>query len=103
MNPTGDLDFSKIFSGFYRHKGLVFAISLVVFLLAAYIAATLPSTFRSSSLILITPQRIPGGIVMSTITSSVSDRINSISQEILSRTRLESIIKEFSLFPAAEE
>ena len=99
MNPTGDLDFSKIFSGFYRHKGLVFAISLVVFLLAAYIAATLPSTFRSSSLILITPQRIPGGIVMSTITSSVSDRINSISQEILSRTRLESIIKEFGLFP----
>jgi polysaccharide chain length determinant protein (PEP-CTERM system associated) len=99
VNPTGDLDFSKIFSGFYRHKGLVFAISLVVFLLAAYIAATLPSSYRSSSLILITPQRIPGGIVMSTITSSVSDRINSISQEILSRTRLESIIKEFGLFP----
>ena len=23
MNPTGDLDFSKIFLGFYRHKGLV--------------------------------------------------------------------------------
>jgi len=88
VNPTGDLDFSKIFSGFYRHKAIVFAASLVVFLLAAYLAATLPNVYRSSTLILITPQRIPGSIVP-TITSSVSDRINSITQEIMSRTRLE--------------
>lgn len=99
MNPTGDLDFSKIFSGFYRHKAIVFATSLVVFLLAAYLASTLPNVYRSSTLILITPQRIPGGIVMPTITSSVSDRINAITQEIMSRTRLESIIKEFGLYP----
>ena len=99
MNPTGDLDFSKLFSGFYRHKAIVFAATLVVFLLSAYLAATLPNVYRSSTLILITPQRIPGGIVMPTITSSVSDRINAISQEIMSRTRLESIIKEFGLYP----
>jgi uncharacterized protein involved in exopolysaccharide biosynthesis len=35
---------------------------------------------------------------MPTITSSVTDRINAITQEILSRTRLESIIKEFGLY-----
>lgn len=99
MNSTGDLDFSKIFSGFYRHKAIVFAASLVVFLLSAYLASTLPNVYRSSTLILITPQRIPGGIVMPTITSSVSDRINAITQEIMSRTRLESIIKEFGLYP----
>jgi polysaccharide chain length determinant protein (PEP-CTERM system associated) len=100
VNPTGDLDFSKIFSGFYRHKGLVFAISIVVFLLAAYIAATTPNVYRSSSLILITPQRIPANFVAPTVTGGVADRINAISQEILSRTRLESIIKEFGLFSA---
>ena len=99
MNPTGDLDFSKIFLGFYRHKGLVFAISIVVFLLAAYIAAIMPNVYRSSSLILITPQRIPANFVAATVTSRVADRIGVISQEILSRTRLETIIKEFGLFP----
>jgi polysaccharide chain length determinant protein (PEP-CTERM system associated) len=99
VNSTGDLDFSKLFSGFYRHKGLVFAVSLVVFLLAAYLAATLPNTYRSSTLILITPQSVPRNIVMPTITTSVTDRINAITQEILSRTRLESIIKEFGLYP----
>ena len=98
MHSTGDLDFAKLFSGFYRHKGLVFAVSLVISLLAIYLSLTLPNVYRSSTLILITPQRIPGNIVMPTITTSVSDRINSISQEILSRTRLESIIKEFGLY-----
>lgn len=98
MNPTGDLDFSKLFAGFYRHKGLAFAVSLVVLLWVVYLAATLPNVYRSSTLILITPQRVPGNIVMPTITSTVTDRINSITQEILSRTRLESIIKEFGLY-----
>ncbi len=99
MNPTGDLDFSKIFLGFYRHKGLVFAISIVVTLMAAYIAATMPNVYRSSTLILITPQRVPANFVAPTVTSGIADRINAISQEILSRTRLESIIKEFGLYP----
>jgi len=97
VNSTGDLDFTKLFSGFYRHKGLVFAVTLVVSLLAVYVVTTLPNVYRSSTLILITPQRIPGNIVP-IMTTSVSDRINAISQEILSRTRLESIIKEFGLY-----
>lgn len=99
MNPTGDLDFSKIFLGFYRHKGLVFAISVVVFLLGAYIASTMPNVYRSSTLILITPQRVPANFVAPTVTTGIADRISSITQEIMSRTRLESIIKEFGLYP----
>jgi len=99
VNPTGDLDFSKIFLGFYRHKGVVFAITLVVTLLAAYVAAIMPNVYRSSTLILITPQRVPANFIAPTVTSGIADRINAISQEILSRTRLESIIKEFGLYP----
>lgn len=98
MNPTGDLDFSKIFLGFYRHKGLVFASTLVITLLGAYLGAIMPNIYRSSTLILITPQRVPANFVAPTVTSGIADRINAISQEILSRTRLESIIKEFGLY-----
>ena len=101
MNPAGDLDFAKLFSGIYRHKGLVIALSIVVFCLAAYIAATMPNVYRSNTLILITPQRVPSNFVAPTVTSGVAERINAITQEILSRTRLESIIKEFGLYPGA--
>lgn len=100
MNSTSDFDLSKILSGIYRHKGLVFAVTLVVFTLAAYLAATIPNVYRSSTLILITPQRVPSAFIHSTVTSGIQDRIHAITQEILSRTRLENIIKEFNLYPS---
>src|SRR5581483_6655027 len=42
---------------------------------------------------------VPTNFVAPTVTTGIADRINAISQEILSRTRLESIIKEFGLYP----
>ncbi len=99
MNPTTDFDLSKILAGFNRRKGLIFTVALIVFALTAYLVTTIPNVYRSSTLILITPQRVPNSFVHSTVTSRVADRIHAISQEILSRTRLESIIKEFSLYP----
>src|SRR5262245_46726037 len=59
---------------------------------------SLPNRFRSSTLILIVPQRVPETYVRSTVTAPVAERIQAISQQILSRTRLERIIEEFDLY-----
>lgn len=99
MNPTTDFDLSKILAGFNRRKGLILTIALGVLALSAYLAMSIPDVYRSSTLILITPQRVPNSFVSSTVTTRVTDRIHAITQEILSRTRLESIIKEFNLYP----
>ena len=48
---------------------------------------------------LIVPQRIPEAYVRSTVTTRLDERLNSIGQQILSRTRLESIVQEFNLYP----
>ena len=45
------------------------------------------------------PQRIPESYVRSTVTMRIEDRLRSLSQEILSRTRLETVINEFDLYP----
>lgn len=58
----------------------------------------LPKIYKASTLILVTPQRVPESYVRPTITASVTDRLNTISQEILSRTRLEKVIQEFNLY-----
>jgi polysaccharide chain length determinant protein (PEP-CTERM system associated) len=58
-----------------------------------------PKQYRASTLILVTPQKVPEAFVKTTITSSIEDRLQSIAQEILSRTRLEQIINEFKLYP----
>ena len=93
-----ELDISRILNSFSRQKGLIIAIFIVVSVLAAYLSAILPEVYRSSTLILVSPQKVPPSFVFSTVTTDVSERIQSITQEILSRTRLEKIVEEFSLY-----
>jgi polysaccharide chain length determinant protein (PEP-CTERM system associated) len=47
---------------------------------------------------LVTPQRVPSNFVQSIVTADVNSRINTISQQILSRSNLKKIIKKFGLF-----
>ena len=68
--------------------GLAFAISLRI-----------PNQYKSETLILVIPQRIPESYVRSTVTTRIEDRLRSIGQEILSRSRLERVITEFDLYP----
>lgn len=100
MNGIADFDISQLLHSFYRQKALITLVWVVVFLLAIYTANLLPNIYQSSSLILVTPQRVPSSFVTSTITTDLGERMQSIIQEILSRTQLEKIIKEFNLYPS---
>ena len=92
-----ELDVAGILNGLYRRKGIIVAVFLVVSFLASYLAMILPDTFRSSTLIVITPQRLPASFMTSTVTTDVNERMQSIIQDILSRTQLEKLIREFDL------
>lgn len=94
-----DLDLSKILDGFYRRKGLIIAVSIVGLALSSYLAWSLPDVYRSSTLILISPQKVPASYISSTVTLGLQERIHAMTQQILSRTRLERIINEFDLYP----
>ncbi len=58
----------------------------------------LPDTYRSETLIMVVPQRVPEEYVRSTVTESIGERLQTISQQILSRTRLERIIEDLNLY-----
>ena len=58
----------------------------------------LPSRYRSETLIMVIPQRIPDSYVKPTVTGSVEDRLPTINDQILSRSRLERIINDFNLY-----
>ena len=98
MNPTSDLDLSNLLSSFSRHKSLIASVVVVVSCLAAYLASVLPDIYQSSTLILVSPQRVPASFVTSTVTMNLGERMQSIVQEILSRTQLEKIVQEFNLY-----
>jgi polysaccharide chain length determinant protein (PEP-CTERM system associated) len=57
-----------------------------------------PSTFQSEALILVEQQKVPEQYVVPNVTVSLQDRLQSMTQQILSRTRLESTINRFHLY-----
>jgi polysaccharide chain length determinant protein (PEP-CTERM system associated) len=82
----------------WRQKWIV--VSLVSLLTTAAIAVSmqLPDLYRSETLILVVPQRVPESYVRSTVTMRIEDRLRSLRQQILSRSNLERIITDFQLF-----
>jgi len=90
----------KIFANlFYLKKEKIITVFLVVFALGVYLAVSLPNIYRSSTVILLTPQKLPAFYVQSPVTSTLDQRVRSTSEAILSRTRLEQIVEEFNLYP----
>jgi polysaccharide chain length determinant protein (PEP-CTERM system associated) len=81
-----------------RRLGLVAATCALVSAATAAGALLLPNRYRSETLILVVPQRVPESYVKSTVTARIEDRLQSIAQQILSRTRLERIIRDFNLY-----
>ncbi|HZQ66959.1 MAG TPA: GNVR domain-containing protein [Terriglobales bacterium] len=58
----------------------------------------LPSVYRSGTLILVEQPTVPQQYVVSNITGDLQNRLDSISQQILSRTRLLHIIEMLNLY-----
>jgi succinoglycan biosynthesis transport protein ExoP len=59
----------------------------------------LPSEYKSEALILVEQQKVPENYVASNVTVDLQDRLQSMTQQILSRTRLQATIDRFHLYP----
>jgi polysaccharide chain length determinant protein (PEP-CTERM system associated) len=59
----------------------------------------LPDLYQSTALVMIERQQVPEAFVRPTVTSELEIRLHTISQEILSRSRLESLISRMGLYP----
>ena len=58
----------------------------------------IPPTYKSEALILVEQQKVPEQYVVPNITVSLQDRLQSMTQQILSRTRLQATIDRFHLY-----
>ncbi|MFC1878188.1 Wzz/FepE/Etk N-terminal domain-containing protein, partial [Thermodesulfobacteriota bacterium] len=74
---------------------LPFIVSMIV---GIYYTTTLSKVYEAKTLILIQAQRVPENYVQAIVDSDTSARIKTLSQQIMSRTNLEKIIKDFELF-----
>ena len=82
----------------WQRKWLILTCFVVVTAGTLLWSRSLPNLYRSETVILVVPQRVPDAYVRSTVTSRIEDRLQSISPEILSGTRLEQIIGDMNLY-----
>ncbi|MFO1435953.1 MAG: Wzz/FepE/Etk N-terminal domain-containing protein [Gammaproteobacteria bacterium] len=81
-----------------RRRKLLTAVVLSLLLIALGVTFGLPAIYRSKAVILIEQQEIPKELVTSTVTSYADQRIQEITQRVMTTSNLLDIIKRFELY-----
>jgi len=82
----------------WRRKWLAIVPFVIVSVAAVTYVQLIPNRFRSSAQVLVVPQQVPKNYVVPTVTGGLNERLQSMTQQILSRTRLERIITDLDLY-----
>lgn len=99
MIPGKQYSFDTLVQIARRRKWLIVLPALLLAAAGAAVVHEWPNSYRSETMILVVPQRVPESYVRSTVTARIEDRLQTISQQIMSRTRLEQIVQDFNLYP----
>src|SRR2546426_1838604 len=81
-----------------RRKWLAIAAFMLPLTAGVSVITFLPNIYRSTATVLVDRQQVPEAFVRSTVTSALETRLHTISQEVLSRSRLEDLINRFGLY-----
>ena len=92
------LDLGDYLAAFRRRRGMIILIAGIVFILGLITAFVWPPTYESSATILIEEQEIPVEMVQTTVTSYAGQRIQVISQRVMTRANLLKIIDKYALY-----
>jgi uncharacterized protein involved in exopolysaccharide biosynthesis len=92
-------DFREKLRGWWYRRLTFFLTAAMVLLLSVALAVLLPPTYRSSATILIEQQEIPQDLVRSAISSFADQRIQVISQRVMTTQNLLSLIDRYHLYP----
>ena len=80
-----------------RRKWLATLVAVTALTATASIVMFLPDVYRSTVSVLVESQQVPQDFVKSTVTAVAERRVQTITQSILSRERLDAQIKRFGL------
>jgi polysaccharide biosynthesis transport protein len=89
---------SDYITAFHRRRKLILTTSLGLLTVSLLLAFLWPPTYKSTATILIEEQEIPSDLVRSTITSYADQRIETIKQQVMSRTTLWKVVEQFNLY-----
>lgn len=81
-----------------RRKTLILMVAASLLAASAALAFLLPAVYRSTATILIEEQEIPPDLVRSAIATYADQRIETIKQQVLSRSTLWKLVEQYDLY-----
>lgn len=96
---TEKQEFAKAKEIIIRRKWWIIWPFLSIVFITAVVCVALPNVYMSTATILIRDQQIPPALVPSTVTTYAEERIQSTTQEIMSRTRILKLVEKYDLLP----
>lgn len=82
-----------------RRVWLIVSCAAILLVISLAVTFIIQPRYQSQTLILIEHQKVPDDYVKPVVDEDVSARLASMKEQILSRSRLEPIIRRFNLFP----
>lgn len=82
-----------------RRRWLAVVVFATLFSAAVTLVMVLPSLYRSTATVLVKQEQVSETFVRPSITGEIEPRLHTISQEVLSRARLQELIIDFNLYP----
>jgi len=96
-SPIQQPSLSDLWRMVRRRKRLLILPCMAVLLVSAVLCYALPNIYRATTVILVEAQRVPEAYVKSIVSTSVGERLRTITQQIKSYTRLEEVIRSVGL------
>lgn len=97
VNPP--TSFKQCLAAVKKHGRIVLLSSLLLVVLGIMGVSLMPNVYRATTTILVDPQKIPERYVASTVTSDPNARLNTLTQQVLSDSRLQEIVDADNLYP----
>lgn len=94
--------FLEYWSLIRRYRWHVLLAWCALVLISVILIARLPNVFEATTTILVNPQQVPEKYVAPAVISDPSARLNTLTQQVLSRTRLQQIIDKFQLYASLQ-
>src|SRR3981189_1467844 len=82
-----------------RRKGIALLVFGAVLVASATVTASLPDLYRASATVLVETRHVSEEFVRSSVTSELKTRIQTIREEVMSRSRLSDLIMRLDLYP----
>jgi succinoglycan biosynthesis transport protein ExoP len=88
---------------YWRRRRTFWVVAIAATVITILLAVFLPATYRATATILIEQQEIPQELVRSVITSFADQRVQIISQRVMTTQNLLALIERYNLYPDIRE